>query len=309
MMHKLIFRYFWITIFTVQIVACKKSYEEPQKPTPPPGQEIEVEIPGNNNGNECGNFNPSFTDNSNILLGIPDDAQPCILFKEKYFIDQKYYAESYSATRGTPNWVSWHLSYSDYSSGSRKDNFRADSKLPIGFYQVSQTSYQYSGFDRGHNCPSGDRTTDPNANNATFLMTNIIPQSPKNNQGTWENMENFIRDKYASIGYECYIIMGSYGKGGTGSSGYSDAIDNGRVTVPSNIWKIVIAIPEGNNDLSRIDANTIIIAVNTPNIQNINSDWRNYIVTVKDIENVTGYNLLTNIPEDIRNILKIKRYN
>ncbi|WP_255412675.1 DNA/RNA non-specific endonuclease [Chitinophaga sp. S165] len=39
--------------------------------------------------------------------------------------------------------------------------------------------------DRGHNCPSADRTS-TTANSSTFLMTNMIPQAPQNNQQTWE---------------------------------------------------------------------------------------------------------------------------
>src|SRR5690606_20598150 len=100
------------------------------------------------------------TDNSHILFGIPYGAQSSILYSEKFLIDQTYYVISYSASRAIPNWVSWHLSQADYVTGGRLDDFRADPKLTnlTGFYQVKANSYVNSGFDRGHNCPSADRT-------------------------------------------------------------------------------------------------------------------------------------------------------
>ena len=49
---------------------------------------------------------------------------------------------------------------------------------------VSSTSYSGSGFDRGHNCPSADRTGSVADNTATFLISNMMPQAPRNNQQT-----------------------------------------------------------------------------------------------------------------------------
>lgn len=301
------------------IAACKKTANRPDAPEKPDPNEVTVTIPGSEpQKNECGpNYQPVFGDNSHILLGIPDEAQPCMLLTEKYLIDQTYYVESYSGSRGTPNWVSWHLSNSDYGNVSREDDFRADPKLPAvpGFYQVQKTSYTGSGFDRGHNCPSGDRTANSAANSSTFLMTNMIPQAPRNNQGPWATMEGFIRSTFTSQGKECYIIMGSYGKGGTGSNGTELTIDNGRVTVPSNIWKIVVVIDQGDNDLFRINENTTIVAVNMPNINTINSNWKQYITTIAEIENSVqvatknaNYNLLSNLPVNIKQALSTKLY-
>jgi len=101
--------------------------------------------------------------------------------------------------------------------------------------------------------------------------------------------------------------MGSYGSGGTGSAGTMTTINSGHVVVPSNIWKVIIVIPNGNNDLSRITSSTRVIAVNTPNINTINSDWTQYITTVKAIETATGYNLLSNLPASVKAALETKK--
>jgi endonuclease G len=252
---------------------------------------------------------PASGDNSNLLFGNPSGATTSIASSDNYLIDQSYYVESYNATRGEPNWVSWHLDATNTTNVSdRLNNFAAWSGLPTSFYAVQSNSYSGSGFDRGHNCPSADRTSSAAANGATFLMTNMIPQAPQNNQQTWGNLENYLRLQ-VSGGNEVYIIMGSYGSGGVGSlnSTTVTTINSGHVAVPSNVWKVAVVIPVGNGDIARVSATTRVIAVNTPNINSINSDWTKYIVTVRDIEKATGYNILSALPQTIQDAVENKK--
>lgn len=250
---------------------------------------------------------PTNGDNSNMLFGNPSNAQNNTVAQDNFLIDQYYYVESYNATRGTPNWVSWHLDTSNTTgASSRLNNFAGWAGLAQGWYQVQSNSYSGSGFDRGHNCPSADRTSSNNANAATFLMTNMIPQAPQNNQQTWGNLENYLRVQ-AVAGNEVYIIMGSYGTGGTGSNGAFNTINNGHITVPSNVWKVAVIMPIGNNDLNRVTASTRVLCVNTPNVNSINSDWTKYICTLKDIESATGYNLLSALSTTVKASLVNKK--
>jgi endonuclease G, mitochondrial len=249
---------------------------------------------------------PTSGDNSNLLMGNPSNATSSTVTMDNYLIDQGYYIESYNATKGEPNWVSWHLDASNITDATgRSNDFAAFNGLPQGFFTVQSNGYSGSGFDRGHNCPSADRTSSTDANEATFLMTNMIPQAPNNNESTWANLENYIREQVVQ-GNEAYILMGSYGTGGTGSAGALNTVDGGHVNVPSNVWKIAVIIPVGNNDISRITSATRVIAVNTPNINTINSDWTQYIVTVKSIETATGYNILSALPADVKAALEVK---
>jgi len=162
----------------------------------------------------------------------------------------------------------------------------------------------YLGFDRGHNCPSADRTASVAANSSTFLMSNMMPQAPNNNQGPWADLENYARLLVTS-GNEVYIICGSYGSGGTGSNGgITYTIDNGRVNVPSNTWKIIVVLANGNDYLNRITSSTRVISVNMPNTNGLNTNWKTYRTSVDAIESATGYNLLSNIPAAIQNALE-----
>ncbi|CAL1517665.1 DNA/RNA non-specific endonuclease [Chitinophaga sp. MM2321] len=238
-------------------------------------------------------------DNDNLLLGNPSNATASVLMVNNYLMDKGYYKLSYSRDKGGPNWVSWHVSRSDLGSMSRGRNFRPDEDLPGDWYQVLQTGYLGSGFDRGHNCPSGDRTASRAANAATFLMTNMIPQAPNHNQHLWSNLENYTRS-LVRAGNEVYVIMGSYGSGGVGSNGPAKRIADKQVNVPDRIWKVIVVLREGNNDLQRISKNTRIIAVNTPNKNDVNTNWTAYLTSIEEIEKATSYRLLSNVPEQVR---------
>jgi endonuclease G, mitochondrial len=243
-------------------------------------------------------------DNDHMLMGNPSNAvTDAVNSPNNYLMNKTYYSMSYSRDRVTPNWVSWHIYSGDLGSTPRQDDFRADASLPTGWYRAGSTSYSGSGFDRGHNCPSADRTLTVAANSSTFLMSNMIPQAPQNNQQTWNNMESYIRS-LVTAGNEVYVIMGSYGIGGTGSNGTYNTIDNGRITVPNRIWKVVVVIPNGNNDLSRVTTSTRVIAVNTPNINTVSSDWKIYRTSVDAIESATGYNLLSNVPLSVQSAIE-----
>ncbi|MGI8545358.1 MAG: Ig-like domain-containing protein [Aridibacter sp.] len=140
---------------------------------------------------------------------------------------------------------------------------------------------------------------------ATFLMTNMVPQTPDNNQGPWAVLENDIRAFLGGTQNEIYVISGGTGTGGTGSNGYMETIANGNVTVPAFTWKVFIILPSGDNDVSRVTTETRTIAVIMPNVQGIRSDnWRKYLTTVDDVEALTGYDFFSNVPVDIQAVIE-----
>lgn len=214
---------------------------------------------------------------------------------------------SYHRDRGIPNWVAWHLDTSWLGSANRQNDFRPDPSLPDGWYQVMDSDYSGSGFDRGHHAPSGDRTNTVTDNSATFFMTNMMPQAANNNQGPWANLEVYARTLVGQ-GNEVYIIAGSTGEGGTGLNGFKTTIAGGKVTVPSQTWKIMVVLPAGSDDLDRINKTTRIISVIMPNSQSIGigTPWQNFRTSVKKIENLTGYTFFTNVRPIIRTLIKAR---
>jgi endonuclease G len=237
-------------------------------------------------------------DNDNLLLGNPSGATSDPTNTTNYLLIHPQYATGYNAQRGIPVWTSWHVGRTDLTKvAPRQDDFRADPALPRQFYAVSPQSYSGSGFDKGHNCPSGDRTASLDDNSATFLMSNMVPQAPQNNQQTWGNLEEYTRSQVTK-GQEAYVLMGSYGRGGVGKNGPASTIDQGRVTVPARIWKVIVFLPEGNNDLRRVAAGQArILAIDTPNDNTtINPDWQQYLTSIDKIEAASGLDILSALP-------------
>lgn len=235
-----------------------------------------------------------------LLLGNPTNATSDIANENNYLMIKPQYQLSYNRSKATANWTAWRLDSSWIGSTPRQDDFRPDPALPSGWYQVTDTDYSGSGYDRGHLCPSGDRTNSVPNNSATFFMTNMMPQLPANNQGPWEDLESYCRT-LAGQGNEIYIMAGPTGNIGT--------IAQGRVVVPQVTWKVVLVIPNGTNDLSRINKGTRAFGVIVPNQPplNINDVWRKYRVTVDAIEVLTGFNFFTNIPINTQAIIERRR--
>jgi endonuclease G len=249
--------------------------------------------------------NQDATRDSHLTMGNPSGATTDPLNFSNYLLSKSQFAASYHRDKGKPNWVSWHLSSAWVGSTPRQDNFSADATLPSGWYRVTSSSYTGSGFDRGHECPSADRTGSIADNSATFLMTNMMPQAPQNNQRTWAGLENYCRT-LINQGNELYIICGSYGTGGTGSAGYKTTIDAGRVTVPNRCWKVVVVLPEGSSDASRVTTSTRVIAINTPNDNALNTDWGTYRTSVDAIESATGYNILSAVSTAVQDVIEAR---
>ena len=242
-----------------------------------------------------------------LTMGNPSNAVVDVNVPLNYLLDKPQYAVSYNRDRGTPNWVSWHLDPSWLGSAPRQDDFRNDTTLPAGWYQVQATDYSGSGFDRGHHCPSADRTDTIPDNSATFLMTNMMPQAPDNNQGPWEVLESYCRT-LVNQGNELYIIAGGTGIGGSGSAGgTTTTIANGHVTVPAQTWKVILVLPQGTDDVSRVTTATRTIAIIMPNTQGIrNNAWQQYIVSVDQVEQLTGYDFFSNVPVDIQAVIEAR---
>src|ERR1035437_2468921 len=118
-----------------------------------------------------------------MQLGNPTGATIDTNNHSHYLIQRTVEAIDYSDNLGEPNWASWDLTSSDYVvGGPRSSSFFADTSLPAGFYVVSGNAYSGSGWDRGHMCPSADRTDNTTDNDLVFLMSNIIPQDQNENQ-------------------------------------------------------------------------------------------------------------------------------
>lgn len=238
-----------------------------------------------------------------MQTGNPSNATADAGNHAHYLIQRPQYALDYNDTTREPNWVAWDYTTADSGSAGRSPVFFQDTTLPAGFYQVLPTDYSGSGYDRGHMCPSADRTVTRADNDVTFYMSNMVPQAPDNNQGVWANFESYCRT-VAAAGNELLII--------SGPSEFAGSIIASGVAIPGYTWKVVVVVPLGaGTAIDRIvaagSAAIRVIAIRIPNIQGVRSDpWQNYITSASVIESKTGYAFFTGLPTTIANALRVK---
>lgn len=150
-------------------------------------------------------------------------------------IDHKYFKVSYDTAYRLPKYVIYklHAEKLKMKQVKRKDRFRADPilkerNLPF----VIPKEYSKSGFDKGHLAPSADFAWSSEANDATFLMTNMVPQSPSLNRDAWKKLEEKVR--LWACGEEIItVITGPILKAGL------PRLKSG-LSVPKSFYKIII---------------------------------------------------------------------
>ncbi len=260
-----------------------------------------------------------YAENNPLYFGNPSDATDDEITNEcNFLLEKQGYTVSYNNNTLCPNWVAWHLTKDDLGESTRSDKFISDKSLPQKWYAVKKNDYQFPayGFDRGHVCPSADRTSSNEMNQETFLMTNMIPQSPDCNRIVWKDLESYERELVMQ-GNELYIFAGGYGTGGIGNRGYFEKIiinpknDNDKnkkytLNVPEFCWKIILILSNGNDDLNRIDENTKIICVSMPNQMEIQKtgSWEQFECSVNYIEEITHFDFFELLDDDLEEFLE-----
>ncbi len=237
---------------------------------------------------------PKKTDASNHLaLGVPRDGDD----SDDVMIDHGVFVLSYNPKMSVANWVAWHLVDDDLGEVDRSDAFHTDDELPLGIYHVKPDDYAHSGLDRGHLCPSADRTSDVASNALTFLMTNMHPQEPALNRVTWKALEVYERKLVTAEHKSIFIVAGGLFSTDPRSLGHG-------IAVPSAEYKIIVVLEDGQ-DVDDVTANTHVIAVIMPNTATVKSKpWTSYLVTVDEVEERTGYDFLSAVPDDVEDALE-----
>lgn len=235
------------------------------------------------------------TKNIHAPWGFPMDANP----KDDHLIERKQYVLSYNEHLNVANWVAWQLNATWYGSTPRRSGkFITDTSLPESFTRITHDDYTKSGYDRGHLVRSEERTANIEDNTSTFLMSNILPQTPTLNQQTWLSLEYECERLCKSEGKDLYVIAGGV------FSGIPTRL-NGKVAVPDSCWKIVLILEKGQS-IKDVSSKTPIIAVMMHNgrYEKTNNDWNLYTTSVDAIERSTGYDFFRDMPDQVENVLE-----
>ena len=166
------------------------------------------------------------------------------------------------------------------------DPFQPDPDLPKEV-RTELSDYKGSGYSRGHICASADRLNSMQANEQTFYLSNMMPQTSKLNEGTWANMENQVRkwndNKYRET---LYVV-----KGGT--------IDDQHLLSPA---KTGLIVPEYffMGIVSKLSNKYRGIAFILEHANPGNKAApKNYVFTIDQLEQMTGIDFFCNLPDDI----------
>ena len=245
---------------------------------------------------EHGNVN---TANSQIRYGNPSNANAQDL--NNYLLEKPGYVLSYNCKTGIANWASWQLNRSWLGNVDRSDDFRSDHDLPDNCYVARPSDYTRSGYDKGHLAPSGDRTKRKSDNSETFLMSNMIPQSPANNREVWRELEEYSR-YLVSKGKELYIVSGGEGTEKLLLATHKSEKKTNKITVPKYTWKAILVLDK----LGRIEDT---IAVMIPNSEKVaQTDWTDYLISIDELEKKTGYNFFNRLKPEIQKEVESQVY-
>ncbi|KAM9442930.1 endonuclease domain-containing 1 protein-like [Salvelinus alpinus] len=77
----------------------------------------------------------------------------------------------------------------------------------LGERQTLNEDYTHSGFDRGHLNPNGHHAAP--SRNATFTLTNVVPQNPKLNQNAWACHESKLTDLFKAQCAKACVLVGA----------------------------------------------------------------------------------------------------
>lgn len=189
-----------------------------------------------------------------------------------------------------PLWVQYELSQEDLKGKVvRKDDFRADASIPFR-YRAEIEDYEGSNFDQGHMAPAGDMKRSEKVMSESFLLSNMAPQVGEGfNQSIWRYLEAGVRGWVKEHGKLTVITGPVFAVDGDKVS-YRVIGDN-HTAVPTHFYKIVV---DTNNP--EVEA----LAFMMPNKDLSGKNYRDYIVTIDEIEKATGLDFLSALPVDVQ---------
>lgn len=155
------------------------------------------------------------------------------LKKDNYLLCYDDFSVSFSGLSKTPIWVAQHLTKQKIDQANtvdRIDEFKEDTNLPSS-KRSTLRDYKGSGYDRGHMAPAADMST-YQAQQQSFLLSNMVPQAPQNNRKLWSGIERDVRNLVYK-NKDVYVV--------SGPMFLSDQLTQiGKVLVPTHLFKAIL---------------------------------------------------------------------
>ncbi len=196
----------------------------------------------------------------------------------------------YSPELRHPIWVAVKVHNGERKEQTSRPSFKKDSSAKNS---PSPNDYKKTGYDRGHMAPNRAITTcyGSKAQKETFLLSNVCPQKPGLNRGPWRKMEYMITDIWPEKYGDIYIISGTYS---------DDKLKKlkSTINVPDGFYKIIIAQYQ-----RRVYSQAVYMKQET----GYGAFPRTKLVSIDEIEKMTGLDFLSALPDGIETELESKK--
>jgi endonuclease G len=198
-------------------------------------------------------------------------------------LQNRGYISGYSEQRRDPLFVCYRvLNVGHVDVGPRPAKFKVD---PRSTSHVQHEDYSGSGYDRGHMAPNHAvaKCYGQQAQDETFFVTNICPQTPTLNQKVWESLEHLEAEIYPARYGDIYVTDGPIFDENPKTIGIH------RVQVPVAFYKILLENKSGTPT-----AFAVIMPQNV--VETDRNDLAKFVVPIRAIESRTGLNFFPELP-------------
>ena len=197
---------------------------------------------------------------------------------------------SYNEEHEQADWVAYELSDAEATMDMDRCNcFKSDATITSS--SASKSDYTSTGFDRGHLCPAADNNMSEEANEESFLMSNMSPQLPGFNRGIWGDLEEWVRNQ-AEYHTRIYVVTGPVFVNNLGTIGSNE------VTIPGYFYKVILRF-DGDSPQT--------IGFLLPHA-NSYGNIKDYIVPVNAIETMTGLDFFPALDDSNENRAESQYY-
>lgn len=213
-----------------------------------------------------------------------------------YDKDGVNFSVEWDCDKRSQRWTCYQMHKGYSGKYSRESNFFFDAtNLNSNEYWGEYT--RFPGYDRGHICPSGDRTASKEMNAQTFVMTNMQPQygefngyDKSGNNGLWLRMENQLRKWADKLSATDTIFVC---KGGTIDS-ETNIITRigGKLIVPKYFYMAILR-------KSSFGYAGMAFWSEQTNAWRTNETLRSHAISIKELEARTGIDFFCNLPDDV----------
>lgn len=151
------------------------------------------------------------------------------LTANEIILDNEFYKVVYDTKLGSAVKVSYSLDQKVNEKNLRKrPTFKADKRL---VNPIKPSDYAHSGFDKGHLASDGSFDWSEESLESVYLMSNIVPQYKKINEGIWRKIEN--RERALALKYQKISVVNlvEFSK--------NPKKINGKIPIPKSFVKII----------------------------------------------------------------------